>query len=171
MKRLHKTASMINIPSDNNNLKKEHIIKNRINQNFPSINSINSPIHKKSIELNTININSNLVYPRQINANKKSFNTINSINLNLNKVQSLKNIDGPTINNNNPNIVHIQSNSPPISFNLFNFNRNQRTRNNNKNKNLFNKNNKILNLNYGIEKLNKNFILNQKINNYNNINF
>ena len=171
MRRLHKTASMINIPSDNNNLKKEHIIKNRINQNFPSINSINSQINKKSIELNTININSNLAYPRQINTNKKSFNTINSINLNLNKVQSLKNIHGPTINNNNPNIVHIHSNSPPISFNLFNFNRNQRTRNNNKNKNLFNKNNKILNQNYGIGKLNKNFILNQKINNYNNNNF
>ena len=154
MRKLHKTASMINIPSDNNNLKKEYIIKNRIKQNFPSINS---PINKKSIELNTININSNLVYPRQINVDKKSFNTINSINLNLNKVQSLKNIHGPTINNNNPNIVHMQSNSPPISFNLFNFNRIQKIRNNNKNKNHFNKNNKILNLNYGIGKLNKNF--------------
>jgi len=168
VRKLHKTTSMINIPSDNNNLKNEYIRKNRMNQNFPSINSINSPINKKSIELNTININSNLAYPRQINSNKKSFNTINSINLNLNKVQSLKNIHEPSINNNNPNIVHIQSNSPPISFNLFNFNRIQRTRNHNKNKNLFNKNNKILNLNYGIGKLNKNIILNSKINNFNN---
>ena len=171
LRKLHKTTSMINISSDNNNLKKELIIKNRMNQNFPNINSINSPISKKSIELNTININSNSIQPGQISIKKRSFNTINSTNLNLNKVQSLKNIHGPSINNNNPNYVHLQSNSPPISFNLFNFNRIQRTRNRNKNKNLFNKNNKILNMNYGIGKLNKNFMLNPKINNYNNNNF
>ena len=171
LRKLHKTTSMINISSDNNNLKKEHIIKNRMNQNFPNINSINSPISKKSIELNTININSNTIQTGHISTKKRSFNTINSTNLNLNKVQSLKNIHGPSINNNNPNYEHLLSNSPPISFNLFNFNRIQRTRNRNKNKNLFNKNNKILNINSAIGKLNKNFMLNPKINNYNNNNF
>ena len=37
LRKLHKTTSMINISSDNNNLKKELIIKNRMNQNFPNI--------------------------------------------------------------------------------------------------------------------------------------
>ena len=166
LKKIHKTNSMINISSDNN-LKREYIIKNKTNQNFPSINSINSPASIKSFELNTININTNSIQPRQ-NTKKRSFNTINSTNLNLNKVQSLKNIHGPTINNNNPSFERMQGNSPPISFNLFNFNEHQKTRNKNRSKNLFNKNNKNLNLNLGVVNLkSKNFLINTKINNFN----
>ena len=161
--KFNKTNSMINISIDNN-LKKEYIIKNRPNQNFPNIHSIISPNKKKSFELNTIDINTNSVYSPHHNK-KRNFNTINSINLNLNKVQSLKNIRGPTINNNNPNYENIQSNTP-ISFNYFNFNKKQKTRNNkNKNRNYFNKN---MNLNFGFGGIkNKNFRINQKINNFN----
>ena len=167
LRKFHKTNSMINISSDNNNLKKEYIIKNRSNQNFPNINSLNSPGKKKSFELNTININTNSLFPHHHNK-KRSFNTINSINnnmLNLNKVHSLKNIHGPTINNNNPNFDNIHANSP-ISFNFFNFNSKQKTRNKAKNRNYFNKN---MNLNFGKLK-NKNRI-HPKINNFNNNNF
>ena len=162
LRKFHKTNSMINISIDNN-LKKEYIIKNRASQNFPSINSLNSPNKKKTIELNTININSNSINPNH--TKKRSFNTINSTNLNLNKVNSLKNIHGPTINNNNPNFDSINARSPPISFNFFNFNNKQKTRNKGKNRNFFNKN---MNLNFGIGKIkNKNIRINPKINNFN----
>ena len=84
----------------------------------------------------------------------------------MNKVNSLKNIRGPTINNNNPNFDSINVHSPPISFNYFNFNNNkQKTRNKSKNRNFFNKN---MNLNFGIEKIkSKNIRINPKINNFN----
>ena len=164
LRKFNKTNSMINISVDNN-LKKEYILKNKLNQNFPNINSIISPNKKKSFELNTIDININSVYSRHQNK-KRNFNTINSINSNLNKVKSLKNIKGPTINNNNPKYENIQA-SEPISFNFFNFNNKQKTRNNkSKNRNYFNKN---MNLNFGVSGIikNKNFRINQKINNYN----
>ena len=162
LRKFNKTNSMVNISIDNN-LKKEYIIKNRLNQNFPHINSILSPNKKKSFELNIIDINTNSVYSHHHNK-KRNFNTINSMNFNMNKVQSLKNIRGPTINNNNPNYENIQANTP-ISFNYFNFNNKQKTRNKNKNKNYFNKN---MNLNFGIggKIQNKNFRINP-INNLN----
>ena len=47
LRKFHKTNSMTNISIDNN-LKKEYIIKNIGNQNFPSINSLNSPNKKKN---------------------------------------------------------------------------------------------------------------------------
>ena len=164
LRKFHKTKSMVNISSDNN-LKKDYTIKNKANQNFPSINLINSPNKKKTIELNTININTNSIYSHHHNK-KRSFNTINGTNLNMNKVQSLKNIHGPTININNPNFDSINTNSPPISFNFFNFNKNQKTRNKNKNRNFFNKN---MNLNFGIggKMTNKNIRINSKINSFN----
>ena len=161
LRKFNKTNSMVNISIDNN-LKKEYLIKNRLNQNFPHINSILSPNKKKSFELNTIDINTNSVYSHH--NKKRNFNTINSMNFNMNKVQSLKNIRGPTINNNNPNYENIQSNTP-ISFNYFNFNNKQKTRNKSKNRNYFNKN---MNLNFGIggKIQNKNFRINP-INNFN----
>jgi hypothetical protein len=165
LRKFHKTNSMINISSDNN-IKKEYLLKNKSNQNFPNINVINSTNKKKSIELNTININTNSLYSHHHNK-KRSFNTINNTNLNLNKVNSLKNIHGPTINNNNPNFDSINVNSPPISFNFFNFNnKNQKTRNKSKNRNLFNKN---MNLNFGIgtKIANKNYRINPKMNGFN----
>ena len=164
LRKFHKTNSMINISSDNT-LKKEYLIKNRVNQNFPNINIINSPKQKKTMELNTININTNSLYSNH-QSKKRSFNTINNTNLNLNKVHSLKNIHGPTINNNNPNFDSINPNSPPISFNFFNFNNNQKTRNKNKNRNLFNKN---MNLNFGFSNKisSKNYRINPKINSFN----
>ena len=49
LRKFHKTNSMINISIDNN-LRNDNLIKNRINLNFPSINSVNSPIKKKTFE-------------------------------------------------------------------------------------------------------------------------
>ena len=165
LRKFNKTNSMINISNDNN-LKNEYLIKNKENQNFPSINSINSPNKKRTFELNTIDINTNSNYNNHQNK-KRGFNTINNINLNLNKVQSLKNIHGPTINDKNPNFENIYANSP-ISFNFFNFNPKQKTRNKSKNRNFFNKNNINLNFGIGTKFKNKNFRINSKINNFNN---
>ena len=169
MKKNNKTNSMINMLSENS-LKKdrmEYLFKNKQNQNFPSINNISKNLNKKSFDLNTNNMNIN-TKNRQISNQKRSFNTINfeSSNSNMNKVQSLKNIYKPSINNNNPNFLKIKEKAPPISFNYFNFNGRNKTRNKNKNNNLFNRN---MNLNFETsdKSKNKNYNLSNRIGNFN----
>ena len=167
MKKTNKTQSMINIYSDNS-IKKDKKEYSLRKQNFPSINKISNNLNKKSFELYSNNINTNL-RNNQFSNQKRSFNTINSENYipnsNINKVQSLKNIHKPSINHNNPNFINSNEKSPPISFNYFNFN-NNKTRNKNKNGNFFNKN---MNLNFGTagKIKNKNFNLNNRKNNFN----
>ena len=167
MKKTNKTQSMINIYSDNS-IKKDKKEYSLRKQNFPSINKISNNLNKKSFELYSKNINTNL-RNNQFSNQKRSFNTINSENYipnsNINKVQSLKNIHKPSINHNNPNFINSNEKSPPISFNYFNFN-NNKTRNKNKNGNFFNKN---MNLNFGTagKIKNKNFNLNNRKNNFN----
>ena len=172
LKKASKTNSMINILSDNG-LKKdqrEYSLKNKQNPNphFPNINNISNNLNKKSFELNTMNINTNLVGSLH-NNKKRSFNTINSANTNsdMNKVKSLKNIHNSNINNHNPNILKSNEKNPPISFNLFNSNnKNNKTRNKSKNNNLFNRN---MNLNFGTSgKMgNRNYKFNNKIKSFN----
>ena len=175
LKKTNKTNSMMDLLSDNNlkKEKREFYLKNNSNKNFPNINNINNNMNKKSFDLYNINmnnINNNLMISQR-NFSKRSFNTIdNNTNItnNVNKVQSLKNIHKSNINRNNPNFLNIKEKSPPISFNLFNFNNknNKKTRNKNRNGNIFNRN---MNLNYGtsIQSKNKNFKLNTRIKNFN----
>ena len=167
LKKKNQTNSMSDILNDNNQNKEKRnfSLKNNYNPNFPNINNISNNLNKKSFDLNNVNINTNLINAQK-NYQKRSFNTIDSANTNsyINKVQSLKNIHN-SINKNNQNIFNSNKKSLPISFNLFNFNnKNNYTRNRSKNNNLFGRN---MNLNFGIFKSNKNFMLNSKIKNFN----
>ena len=167
LKKKNQTNSMSDILNDNNKNKEKRnfSLKNNYNPNFPNINNISNNLNKKSFDLNNVNINTNLINAQK-NYQKRSFNTIDSANTNsyINKVQSLKNIHN-SINKNNQNIFNSNKKSLPISFNLFNFNnKNNYTRNRSKNNNLFGRN---MNLNFGIFKSNKNFMLNSKIKNFN----
>ena len=167
LKKKNQTNSMSDILNDNNQNKEKRnfSLKNNYNPNFPNINNISNNLNKKSFDLNNVNINTNLINAQK-NYQKRSFNTIDSANTNsyINKVQSLKNIHN-SINKNNQNLFNSNKKSLPISFNLFNFNnKNNYTRNRSKNNNLFGRN---MNLNFGIFKSNKNFMLNSKIKNFN----
>ena len=167
LKKKNQTNSMSDILNDNNQNKEKRnfSLKNNYNPNFPNINNISNNLNKKSFDLNNVNINTNLINAQK-NYQRKSFNTIDSAKTNsyINKVQSLKNIHN-SINKNNQNLFNSNKKSLPISFNLFNFNnKNNYTRNRSKNNDLFGRN---MNLNFGIFKSNKNFMLNSKIKNFN----
>jgi hypothetical protein len=130
------------ITNYNNMEKKKHF------RNYSTINiSTNNYEHKFKLKEK----NSNIDFRKQSEFNihrkhsnksrniKRSFNAIDTDNINKKKVQCLKNNRKLTVNN--PNYVNISNNSHPISFNFFNFNYKPKANNND-----------IVNVNFFIKK-------------------